>query len=110
MSDLELACSIGVPDDERAVPQRLTLCLKIFPQRGFVDLGDDIAKTVDYFTLTERIKRLAADRSRKLIETLADEVAALILGEFPVRRVDVELRKYILPDTQFVAVCLTREV
>ncbi len=110
MSDLELTCSIGVPDEERTVPQRLTLCLKIFPQRGFSDLGDDIAKAVDYFILTQRVKRLAAERSRKLIETLADEVATLILGEFPVKRVAVELRKYILPDTQFVAVCLTREV
>ena len=35
-------------------------------------------------------------------------IAAMILARFPVRRVEVELRKYILPDTAFVAVRLSR--
>lgn len=105
---LELNAHIGVPDAERAAPQRLAVSLRIEPLRGFAELGDDIANAVDYFEVCEAIKALAAARSRRLIETLAEEIAALVLGRFAVAAVEVELRKFILPDTAFVAVKLRR--
>ena len=44
-----------------------------------------------------------------LIETLAEEIAALLLKNYLLAAVEIELRKYILPDTEFVAVRLRRE-
>lgn len=108
VSGLELSCFIGVPDSERAEIQRLTLELCLVPVNGFQNLDDDLARTVDYFALTRRLKHLAMERPRKLVETLAEEVCACVLSEFPVRRVRVELRKYILADTEFVAVRMER--
>ncbi|MEQ1860343.1 MAG: dihydroneopterin aldolase [Chthoniobacteraceae bacterium] len=109
ISQLELRAHIGVPDEERATPQRLTVDLTLEPARGFSDLADDLARTVDYFEVCRAVQALAAERPRKLIETLAEEIAALVLARFAVVSVEVELRKYILPDTQFVAVHLHRE-
>jgi dihydroneopterin aldolase len=106
---LELTAHIGVPDEERATPQRLTVSLRIEPQRGFAALGDDIANAVDYFAASQEIKAFAAARPRRLIETLAEEIAALVLERFATAAVEVELRKFILPDTAFVAVRLRRE-
>lgn len=108
VSHLELSAHVGVPDAEREHPQRLTLNLTIFPKRDFRNLGDEISHTVDYFSLTRRIQRLASERPRKLIETLVEEIAACIVGEFAVAAVELELRKYILPDTEFVAVRVRR--
>ncbi|MEY5027670.1 MAG: hypothetical protein RLZZ244_3198 [Verrucomicrobiota bacterium] len=110
VSELELSCRIGVPDEERAQPQRLTLSLCLTPRRSFEGLGDDLTNTVDYFALTRRLRLLAAERPRRLIETLGVELAECVLGEFPVARVDLELRKYILPDTEYVAVRISRGV
>lgn len=109
IQELELAARIGVPAEERATPQRLTVSLRIEPEQGFSALGDEIERTVDYFAVCEAIKALAAERPRRLIETLADEIAALALGRFAVAAVEVELRKFILPDTAFVAVRMRRE-
>lgn len=106
---LELTAHIGVPEEERAAAQRLTVSLRIEPRRGFEALGDDIANAVDYFAVCEAIKAFSAARPRRLIETLADEIAALVLDRFAVAVVEVELRKFILPDTAFVAVKLRRE-
>lgn len=109
ISQLELRAHIGVPPEERAEPQRLTVSLELVPARGFADLADDIANAVDYFKVCRGVQWLATQRPRKLIETLAQEIAAFVLAEFAVEAVEVELRKYILPDTAFVAVQLRRE-
>ncbi len=108
IEQLELTARVGVPDAERAVAQRLTVSLTIEPARGFGDLDEKLERTVDYFAVCEAMKELAAARPRKLIETVAEEIAALVLERFAVCAVEVELRKYILPDTAHVAVRLRR--
>ena len=44
-----------------------------------------------------------------MIETLAEAIAAHLLAAFPLVRVRLELRKFILPEVKYVAVRLTRE-
>ena len=106
---LELSAYIGVPDDERTAPQRLTLNLTMEPLQDFRDLKDDISRTVDYYAVAKAVQALARERPRKLIETLVEEIASVVLSRFAVAAVDVELRKYILPDTAFVAVRIRRK-
>jgi FolB domain-containing protein len=108
IEQLELSGHIGVPDAERAEPQRLTVNLTLIPQRALSELGDDLANTIDYFAVSRAVQKLAAARPRKLIETLGEEITTLVLNEFPVARVDLELRKFILPDTAYVAIRLSR--
>jgi dihydroneopterin aldolase len=105
---LELSSFIGVPETERAAAQRLTVNLVLEPTRGISGLGDAIESTVDYFHVSQEVKALSLARPRRLIETLAEEIAELLLARFAVGAVEVELRKYILPDTTHVAVALRR--
>lgn len=72
-------------------------------------MNDDIARTVDYHAVTIRVDEVAASKPRKLIETLAEDLAAMILDEFPVSRVTVEIEKFILPNTTCVGVSVTRD-
>lgn len=109
IEQLELSAHIGVPDEEQLTPQRLTVSLSIEPERDFRDLDDDITRTVDYFAVCGAIKSVVAERPRRLIETLAEEIAASVLRYFAVAAVEVELRKFVLRDTKFVAVRLRRE-
>jgi dihydroneopterin aldolase len=106
---LELTACIGVPDTERAEAQRLTVDLVLLPAGSLSNLDDDLARTVDYYLLTRRVRQVAVARPRKLIETLAEEICECVLAGFAVRRVELELRKYILPDTEYVAVRMCRE-
>jgi dihydroneopterin aldolase len=106
---LELSSFIGVPDEERTDVQRLTASLVLEPIRDFRALEDQIENTVDYFVLKQFVKALSLSRPRRLIETLAEEIAAELLTRFPLRSVEVELRKFILSDAQFVAVRIRRE-
>ncbi len=107
LAELELSTRIGVPDEERLHPQRLTLNLTL--EIDTRALNDSIENTVDYFVVARTLQKLARDRPRKLIETLAEEIATASLAFPGVKAVSVELRKYILPDTAYVAVGIRRE-
>lgn len=107
---LELLAHLGVPESERASAQRLTATMVLQPRRGFSALADRIESAVDYAEVCLAVKRLAASGSRCLLETLAEEIAAMLLREFPLASVQIELRKFILPDTNFVAARIERRV
>lgn len=100
---LELWARVGVPEAERAHPQRLELHAEILPLTPFAELGDDIARTVDYDLACRRLCEWAAARPRRLIETLALELAQALVAEFPARAATIEIRKFILPRTAYVA-------
>ncbi len=110
VSNLVLNVHIGVTDEEQAQPQRLAVSLTLRPKRGFVGLDDRIENTVNYAAVCAAVRALAADHPRRLIETLALDIAGEILARFAVASVDVEVRKYILADTDYVAVRLSRSV
>ena len=107
--ELKLVAHIGVPDEERAKPQGLTVSLTLWPTTGFRELEDRLEKTVNYASICNDVKEFVRGRNDKLIETMGDAIARHLLEAFPLRRVDLELRKFILPDVDYVAVSLTRE-
>ncbi|MCE9608778.1 MAG: dihydroneopterin aldolase [Chthoniobacter sp.] len=109
IDSLELSACIGVPDDERATTQRLTVNLVLEPIGDFTALDDAIENTVDYFHVCEEVKALTLARPRRLLETLAEDLATMLLDHFPLQSVGLELRKYILHDTAFVAVAVHRQ-
>jgi len=106
---LRVSTYVGVPDQERAAPQELLLTVVMTPEAGFDSLQDDIANTVDYYTVACELTALAAEKPRRLIETLAVDVADHVLRHHQVRRVDILVEKFILPETECVAVRVTRD-
>jgi 7,8-dihydroneopterin aldolase/epimerase/oxygenase len=106
---LELPTHIGVPDDERAAPQTLFATVHLTPSSSFDGLADDISRTIDYHAVALELRALAAAKPRRLIETLALEIADHLLTRHPLRHVAVTLEKHILPETQCVAVHLERQ-
>jgi dihydroneopterin aldolase len=101
---LQVDACVGVSDEERRNPQRLRIDAILTPLTEFSALADDISRTVDYHAAARRILGVAALRPRRLIETLASDIAEVLVSEFRARRVEVEVRKFILPGTEYVAV------
>jgi len=108
IKDLEVWYCVGVPDDERARPQRLALTVELDLDCAPAAATDDLSRTIDYYAVTRRLAELGQGRSWRLIETLAVDMANLILAEFGARRVSVEVKKFILPNTRYVAVKVAR--
>jgi 7,8-dihydroneopterin aldolase/epimerase/oxygenase len=109
IEQLEVFAHIGVPDDERSAPQRLALSITLWPKRDARELDDQIARAVNYAAVCAQTKKFVRDRRDRLIETLADALAKHLLEVFEIRRIRIELRKFILPDVEFVSVTVTRD-
>ena len=108
IDQLEVSTRIGVPEQERAAPQRLTVSVSFWPHQQTRDLSDNIHKAVNYSAVAEETKSFMRDQSVNLIETLADLLAAHLLKTFPIQKVTVELRKFPFQDAKFVSATVTR--
>src|SRR5437879_2404094 len=107
IEQLEVHGRVGVPDFERVEPQRLSLSVTLWPK--IAELHDNIANTVNYSAVAEYAKEFVNQHDYKLIETLAEEIAAHLLAQFNLRKVAVEVRKFVLPETDYVSVTAIRE-
>ena len=106
---LKIATWVGVPTEERAAPQSLEVSLDLFPRLGLSGLGDHLTNTVDYWKVAERVREIALASKRRLIETLADDIATALLENEALSAVSVEVRKFIVPHCDHVAVRLHRQ-
>lgn len=103
---LQVETHIGVPAEEREHSQVLLFDLQLqLGGHGILGCEDKIERTLNYDTLCRAIRRHAAGGERKLIETLAEETAQLILREFAmVDGLQIRIRKGIIPNCESVAV------
>ena len=108
IEQLDVFTRVGVPEEERANPQRLTVSISFWPYQQTSDLADHIEGTVNYSAVAEETKKYMSDQSVSLIETLAERLASHLLKTFPIKKVTIELRKFVLHDAKYVSVTLTR--
>jgi len=108
IEQLEISARIGVPEEERVTPQRLTINISFWPYQQTRDLADNIHNAINYSVVADETKSFVRGQSVNLIETLADQVAAHLLKTFPIQKVTVEVRKFALPDAKYVSATVTR--
>ena len=108
IEELDVSTRIGVPDEERAAPQRLTASISFSPYHEAGDLADKIENAVNYSAVVDETKNFVRDQSVKLIETLADRLAMHLLKNFRMQSVTIELRKFPFEDAKYVSVTVTR--
>ena len=106
--DLSVLCHIGVPDDERAKPQRLLITVEMNGDFSKACLSDDIVATINYYEVSKRVTELCSSRPFKLIENLAHEISSMVLNQFSPESVSIEVKKFILPNARHVSFAMTR--
>lgn len=91
--DFRISCHVGVPSEERDAAQDVLIDLELELDLSRAGKADDISLTVDYDAVCETVAQTVTRRPRKLIETIAEEVAQVLLAHYPVRVVKVKVRK-----------------
>ncbi|MBX3686352.1 MAG: dihydroneopterin aldolase [Rhodocyclaceae bacterium] len=92
IEDLRVDARVGIYDREKAAPQRLELNLT-FGVPDSAAQHDDIADTINYATVIERIREELALRHFNLIESLGEFVVKLLFDEFGVPWVKIHIAK-----------------
>lgn len=105
---LRVVTRVGVPDEERARPQTVKINAAITLAKSFKGFKDQLENTIDYFAVSEALRNTAAEGERKLIETLAEDLAAVVIGFSGVCTVTLEVEKFILADCDAVSIEITR--
>ena len=108
INELEVWYHVGVPEAERAQPQRLLLTVEMERDFAAAVAGDDLRETIDYYAVSRRLLGFGAGRSWQLIETLGVEIAGMVLKDFGAARVRVEVKKFIIAEARHVAVRIER--
>lgn len=100
---------IGVYDWERTITQRLVLDLELATDIRPAAADDDIAKTLDYAAISERIAAFAAANDFALVETFAERLAATLREEFAIAWLRLTVRKPgAVAAAAAVGVCIER--
>ncbi|HWY39887.1 MAG TPA: dihydroneopterin aldolase [Chthoniobacterales bacterium] len=107
VEQLKVFAHVGVSKAERSKRQRLALNLTAWPARDLRDVKDAVDRTVDYAVLCQEIKTYLTQQSPKLLETLAHDLAAHLLRKFRIRKIRLEVRKFVLKDVAYVSVTVT---
>ena len=95
---------IGVSESERKNPQRLLVTLRYQLDTSFSALNDQLAKTVDYASVAFEVDKIVGASRAHLVEKLVSEIGEALMARFPMQRLEIELRKFILPNAQYVSV------
>lgn len=100
---------IGVFPDERRRRQTLVLDLEMAADNRRAASADDLGDALDYAAVSRRVHAFVARASCQLIETLAEDVAALVMTEFGVTWLRLGLAKPgAVPEADAVGVVIER--
>lgn len=93
LRDLRIRTIVGIWEWERRMPQIVSIDLDMDTDIQRAARSDQIEDTLDYKAVTRRVKSLVAGSSFNLIETMAEQIAALVVDEFGVPWVRVAVHK-----------------
>jgi 7,8-dihydroneopterin aldolase/epimerase/oxygenase len=105
--DLEVFYNVGVTDQERATPQRLLVTVDMNLDFSSASISDRIEKTINYQEVADELQKFGQNRNWKLLEKLASNIADFILARFKPQSVMVEIKKFSIPKTRYVAVSVS---
>ena len=110
IDDLRLAFFIGVHEHEKKARQEVSITVYMFVVDAAGSTSDDLDDHVSYSDVVDKLKeRAASTRHVNLVETLAEEVAALALADARVVSAIVDVRKTeIIPQAKGVGVIIHR--
>ena len=108
--DLRVEALIGIHQRERHVGETVSLDLDIGIPGATVFKSDKVADTIDYEQVALRIRALAGHGHYRLVETLAERIARLLLDDFGAPWVKVSAAKVgILANAKLVGVTIERK-
>ncbi|WP_105199455.1 MULTISPECIES: dihydroneopterin aldolase [unclassified Pseudoalteromonas] len=109
ISQLRVDTIIGVYDFEKESKQSLYFDIEMDCDLRQAAQSDDLSYTIDYALVSQRVTEHCLAKPVELLETLVEQLAALILNEFNTPKVAITVSKpAAVPAAQTVGVKIVR--
>jgi dihydroneopterin aldolase len=92
----------GYWDEERRVGQRFEVDVELTVQVAQAARTDHIRDTVDLYKVYQAVEKVVTGKRFKLVETLAEKIASVLLGRFAIDDVRLCVRK---PNSPVPGIC-----
>jgi dihydroneopterin aldolase len=91
--DMHVESVVGIWEWVRRIRQRVSIDLEMGGDVRRAAASDHIEATLNYKAVAKRVQAFVGESSFQLVETLAEKIAELVLGEFNVPWVCVRVTK-----------------
>ena len=91
---LKVDCVIGVWDWERQIRQSITIDLDMGFDIATAAVSDNLDDTLSYKDVSKRIESFVRNSEYALVEKLIEEIANILLTEFPIKWCRVKINKF----------------
>lgn len=108
LSEIAVECRLGIYEWEQKTPQTVWIDVELAIDASKAAAKDDFTQAVDYAALVAAVREHAQQKPVKLMETLAERTAALVLKQFGGAWVRVKVKKKALAGLGFAAVDVSR--
>ena len=109
LTDLRIDAVIGIWDWEKRNPQTISIDLEMQTDTKKASQLDSIEDVLDYKAVSKRVKQFIQASQFNLIETLAENVAKIILEEFDAQWLKLRISKpFAIRDSRNVGVSIER--
>ena len=106
---IEAECRLGVYEWEQEKPQPIWIDLELSIDATRAAASDDVRDAVDYAALVAAVRDLAQAKPYRLLETLTEAIAGLVLEQFETKQVRVRVKKKALAGISGAAVEIERK-
>ena len=94
----------GASDEEQRIGHRYVVDVEIEFDLSKAGRSDALADTIDYSAVAALVSAAGSTEQHRLLESLAESIAAKILEQYPVESVRITVRK-IAPPMNVIAAC-----
>ena len=109
IKNLQVETIIGIFNWEREVRQVVSIDLEMEFDNKVAAKSDDIEDALDYKKIGKRVSSYVERSKFKLVERLAEQIAKLVLKEFPVSSLTISVTKPgALRGSESVGISITR--
>jgi len=109
--ELEVETIIGIYDWEREIRQRINLDLDLGTDIRQAANTEDVDNTLNYKTVSDRLIEFIEQSEFQLVETMAEQIAEIVMTEFGVKWLRLRLGKPgAVPQAKDVGVIIERGV
>ncbi len=93
LRDMKVETVIGVWDWERKIRQTVSIDIEMSADIRKAAASDSVEDTLNYKSVAKRVQAFIGESTFQLVETMAENIAAIVLDEFDVAWVRVRVNK-----------------